>query len=327
MHETLLLLKSLAMNFPILHEWGVVFPKIITIVVPTDELWEIKEILKNFPEQCENTNNSDFRFFYISDVKKLNAKAFQLQTELLNGIKTEFGFPLILTDNFNTEGIGNHQFIIFFDEGLSDVNIDNFILYPENGSLQQIKRKIEEYKKKAASVEEFCFLAAKSFIPQRAMATTSEELLIEMIQRLCQQNEDARDVKCVTEMFLNCLYEWQKRKCFGNICHVLEASLFERDTHIFYDDKFIYMGSKLFREITLPLTKYVAITSLKSGLVKDEILIPEKSSSNFTVKVTCRDENGIPQRIRMIRLKEEKINMLGEMSFISICMLAKGDKK
>ena len=234
---------------------------------------------------------------------------------------------MILTDNFNTEGIGNHQFIIFLDEGLSDVNIDNFMLYPENGSLQQIKRKVEENKQKATSVEEFCFLAAKSFIPQRAMATTSEELLTEMIQRLCQQNEDARDPKCVTEMFLNCLYEWQKDKCFGNICHVLEARLIERDTHIFYDDKFIYISSKLFRKITLPLTKYVAITSLKSGLVKDEILIPEKSSSNFTVKVTCRDENGIPQRIRMIRLKEEKINMLGEMSFISICMLAKGDKK
>ena len=46
--ETIILLKVLALNYPILQHWGISFSKCITVVVAEDKTVEVKELLKNF---------------------------------------------------------------------------------------------------------------------------------------------------------------------------------------------------------------------------------------------------------------------------------------
>lgn len=323
MFEDIILLKALAMNYPIIQSMDLIFPKTITVITPSGTAGKVKNILKNFPECRATMANSDFQFVFCTNAKKINIKAAQIREELLNGIQVTRGLPIIITETLAVDELSDDQFIIFIDEDLVEYQFENSLLYPDEKRLPSIMKQVSNYKKIITSEEKICLQIAKDFVPETAMAFLDEKKLSDMIKILCERDEEARSENHFLEIFTKILYSWQGMKGFCNVCSLKEARVFQRDTYIFYDDEFLYLSSKLFREIVSPITKSVALTTLKAGLVKDGVLIPEKKSSNFTVKVTCKDEKNIPVRIRMLRLKQEKLNRMGMLSFIHLCILEK----
>lgn len=96
---------------------------------------------------------------------------------------------------------------------------------------------------------------------------------------------------------------------------------------IYVDCDYYYLPPALFEALCEPLTGNTDMTHVKIMLTEAGLLKPEKGSKGrnyFTPKVEIRTAMGYEKRIRMMRLAREKVDLLGEISFLEI-MEIKGD--
>lgn len=319
MYEETLILKSLALNLPILLGWGLGFPRVITLVVPPGFASVMANYLRNFDNSKINNHNSEFNFFMQVDAKKAQTIEQEFCAGQLDKNRAIKGLPVIITDNPFIEEFSRRQFYIFFEEPPT-AEIDLNVVLPSVDMLPSIRARVEEYKGKADSMEELCLVAATYFVQACMLTSSSLESVFDTAIQLCIRDEEARDSSDVSNAFSEYLYSWQKNNRFVNVFELGKLGCHDFENSIFYDSNFLYLSSALFKRIVSPLTKTLPINALKGRLVKSGVLIADKSDT-FTTKVSFMDENGNAQRKRVIKIRQDKINKVGSTGFLDRCLL------
>ena len=314
--KIIMILKSLALNYPILNHWGMAFPKMIVVV--TAETAKLISILKNF--KSEGKKNSDFRFLIHSNNIKISDFAREYFQELANGVDTSMGLPIIITDNPIVEEDANNRFYIFIEDRIDINHIDIKDLCPVSDELEAIRKAIIEYDNATGTLEELSLFAASCFIRCNLNGSTNMEDYKAIIGELIEKNEASREKGNYTNLFIECLYKYQEINVFSSVYDKSEVGAVGVGNNMFYDEKFLYIPESLFKEIITPIRKHAPLYKIMSELKEDGLLITD-NSKGYTVKLNCGNSSGV--RPRVLRLNLSKLCMPARLSFIDVCKLLK----
>jgi len=326
-NDYILILKSLAVNLPILQSWGYIFPRLLRVVVEPGMQVRTIDILKNFPdsEYCKNWN-SNF-CFYI-----LNATSREVISKVRSTLferKAKKGLPIIITDNPIADDDEGCYFYVFMDERNYPIRYEVREIVPYPTDLDAIHNKLIELDDCEMMEEERILRAAVYFLEpyffRRNELFRIDELL-NTVDQMCIIDENARDTNDISEVFLKYLFEWQETTHFKEIHELGYGAEYDIDINemVFHDDEYVYLTERLFKKIVEPMRGYAPLNSLKRCLRENGIIVAGKNSSmnTYTIKVSAYGNFQNRGRVRMIRLKRELLKLPGGLDLVDKCYLA-----
>lgn len=328
--DCMLILKSLALNYPIIMSWRTVFPKIITLVVKKGMQVKVMDVLRNFPISYSGSRNSDFEF-YIGKAKMKLGDIEQIKMKHFYDHSGKQGFPVIISDNPVVDDDNQDCFFIFVDEQqMLSFAVKDIVPLPED--LQAIYKKVLSLDDLNLSEEEKILKAAVYFLEPYCFRTNQMHLftqLLETAHNLCVVDEEARDTSGLDMIFVKTLFEWQQATCFSDMYALSESVVTSKDIQkiMLYDSQYIYLSEKLLKEIVEPMTKFVPINSLKKGLLDAGIIDVRNGgtagAATYTVKVSLYTSDKDYCRVNLIRLNREKVESGGRLGLVDACYLEK----
>lgn len=343
--KILLILKSIAANYPILSEYELGFTKLLVLVVDKGQTKVTKSLLSEtgIPsinefmslrqiEEIFKESNSDFVVYPYSCSKKsldfMTLLKIIVRTGECAGRKIG-ALPIVITEGIPQGYDAENCFTVFLNGSLEGNFISICDVVPSDEQLAVVMDKIGSIVPNAKSQDERCLLAAACFFYPSIVHTGTQvdfEEILELARNLVVLNEENLDTEGIEVAFIQELYNWQEKEDFHEIFDLpcLEMGVVEKlDTVILFDGKYIYLKDSLLKVIVKPLLRIFAIDTIKQELAKTGILCPEKENS-YTIKLGFYNLAGQYQRVRMLRFDVEKLNCPGELNFVELCTNEKG---
>lgn len=149
--------------------------------------------------------------------------------------------------------------------------------------------------------------------------------LLEVVSQMCADDENSRNAKDISKVFLNQLFEWQMKRNFIKIWDIdkeIEVNADFNET-MFYDSKFVYIPEKLFKKIVAPLREYAPINLLKRSLRDKNIISVEKNglTNVYTSKITILGNDYSRVRVRMLKFERNQLSISGGLDFVDMCYI------
>lgn len=325
--DYILILKSLAVNLPILHSWGYIFPRLLRVVVEPGMQMRAKDVLKNFDDSRNRDNwKSDFHFYITNAlgkdiVSKVKDTIFERDSK--NGISA------VITDNPIVDDEEGNYFFVFLDERQYSTSYKIGDIVPHPSDIEAIHTKLMKKDDYEMMEEERILHAAVYFLEPyffRKGELFRVDELLNLVHQMCIVDENARDTNDMPEVFIKYLFKWQEETNFSNISDLDAEIKVEIDSNetIFYDAKNVCMTEKMFKKIVEPMRAYVPINSLKKSLRDNGYLIVGNgnSANTYTTKIDISGTDGLENRIRVMKFKRKLLAVSGGLNFIDICYFA-----
>lgn len=325
--DYILILKSLAVNLPILYSWGYIFPRLLRVVVEPGMQMRAKDALKIFIDSDNRENwSSDFHFYVTTSSGK----------EIVSEVKDTLfernyknGITAVITDNPIADDEEGNYFFVFLDERQysTGYRIGDIVPYPTD--LEAIHTKLIKQDDSEMMEEERILRAAVYFLEPyffRKGELFRVEELLDLVRQMCIVDENARDTNDMPEIFLRYLFEWQRETNFAKICDLDIGVDVETnsDETIFYDAANVYITEKMFKEIVEPMRAYVPVNSLKRSLRDKGYLIVGKgnAANTYTTKIDISGDGSAENRIRVMKFERKLLAVSGGLNFIDLCYFA-----
>lgn len=334
--NTILLIKSIGINYPILREWGFELTKPLFWVVDRGQLHTAVKLFGNGKtpvlnefmktKDCKkifSDVNSAFVLFPYSQSKRGQDFLAFLSCVARIGAVEETpinAMPLIISEGIPYDCDLENFFSVFIDENLEEMHVDEMMAVPPDRMLTVVEDKINSFITRELPQDVNTFLAAACFLYPNIMNTGDKKRFDDIIRcagQLAKKNEDNQFTSGLSDIFLQELQHWQEQSTFHNVFELpnLEMSTEERlDKVILFDKQYFYISERLFKEIANPLIKVVAIDVLKKTLKQEGILCPENTRT-FTVKMGYYNLVAEYKRKRMLRFSRDKLDHVGELDF------------
>ena len=310
------IIKSLAVNYPILLAAGCGFEKLLMLIIRQGEMGAIISVLGgDNPQLIHNDmtsrkisqiltlNNSVAIFYPYSPDGKSQGIVRQLSIVMKTGTLERqkiLTLPIIISEGVPLNIDMSECFSIYFNGGLKNI-------------VGTGRTEIQE---------ERALKAAVSFL-YPILEETEEGIAeyLKVVEDLVFSDDENQDTNNLGESFLRELYKWQDEKTFHRAyelpCLGTEATKsFEQV--ILYDEQFIFMKDSLFKEISENLLRVISMDILKNSLRQEKILCPGQTKT-YTVKVNYYNVAGEFNRVRMLRFDRSRLKIVGEIDFIEFC--------
>lgn len=342
--NAILLLKSIGINYPVLKEYGLELTKPLLVVIDRGQL---KAAVSMFSEgdalmlnefmkvrDCKkvfSAANSTFVLFPYSQSRKGRDFLAFLSCIARVGAMEETpinAMPLILSEGVPYDCDMEDFFSVFITGSLGEVHIDEKIVVPPDKQLAVVEDKINIMITDNFSQDEKAFMAAACILYPNMIEADLKKRFYDVIncaRRLAKVNEDNQCVNGLGDAFIRELYYWQEQNAFHDVFELpnLEMSTEEKlDEVILFDERFLYISEKIFKEISRPLIKIFAVDIFKRTLMQEGILCPDNTST-YTVKMPYYNLIAEYKRKRMLRFSRNKLNHLGELDFLDKCKYQK----
>ena len=324
--DYILILKSLAVNLPVLHSWGYVFPRLLRVVVEPGMQARTVDTLKVFDNYACNENwSSEFRFYVTNVLSKEVVKKERMNLYERNA---KDGILAVITDNPLVDDEDGDYFYVFLEdrEYRFDYKIKEIV--PRATDLDAIYDKLRSYVDNEMMEEERILRAAVYFLEpyffRRNELHRIRELL-EAVGQMCVDDENSRNAKDISQLFLNQLFDWQMERKFNRIWDIDKELELDADFNeiIFYDSKAVYIPEKIFKKIVAPLREYAPINLLKRGLRDKNIISAAKNglTNVYTSKITILGNGYTRLRVRMLKFERKYLSISGSLDFVDMCYL------
>lgn len=340
---SLILLLSLAVNYPIMKSWGLAMPELLILAVDAGEGMAAMDLLakSNTPRidvltgnkvlaAVLSQTNSDFVLCPYSRSRRGKEFVERLSSIVkagtVNGISIT-ALPLVIAETVPVELMEQDAFIFFLDGSLEGISLDRQRVVPPDCQLEVVKDKMRTVTKGTGSRDEKIFLSAGCFLYPNLVNAGQEKIFDELLicaKWLVKRNEN-KDAADLSEAFLRELYFWQERTAFCEIYELpnVDMNLSNKiENCMLYDEEFLFMKERLFKSISASLLQIFPLNSLKTALVNDGILCPENAAT-YTAKMPFYNVAGQYQRERMLRFRRSRLSVLGEMEFVEVCQYLK----
>lgn len=335
------LLRSLAVNYPILLDIGYGFEKLLILVVGQGDVSAvIRAVGGDAPQIIHEsmtrerilsiltTVNSEPVFCLFSPTKKGYDLVGNLKAVLKTGtfdMRHISAVPILISERVPPDIDLSDCFSVYLNVGLQGLTIQRQEVVPPDDQVSVVLDKITDYAEDAATQEERSLKAAACFLYPIFKKENAEMYLpeyLKLVEELVFSDDENKDTNGLADIFVQELYRWQEKREFNKAYKLpyLEMEV-TRDFEevIIYDEEFLYMKDALFKEISEVLIKTFPIDILKSCLAKEGILCQSKESS-YTVKVGYYNLAGEFCRVRMLRFSRNRIRLAGELDFIELCV-------
>lgn len=338
--RTILILKSLIANYPILHEEKLELQKPILLVVEEGQMKYAIHLLSDnrtyfineysgaryIEEAFTNSNSSCIIYPFSHSRKGIDFLTF-LATCFKAGYISEakIGAALIVISEDIPHGYDMRElFTVYLDGNLESIHLEEMLEVPLDEQIPVVLDKINSTFSHIQKLDEKPILSAACFLypslKERGQMDEFEKILY-TAGDLVKKNEEALDTDDLGETFLNILFEWQRKREFHDVYRLPELggeSIMKIHRVVLFNEDFIFMKESFFKVISTPLLWYFPVGVLKSKLADANILYPENTST-YTVKMGYFDQAGIYRRERMLRFNRGRLKKAGELDFIDIC--------
>lgn len=346
--QTLMIVKSLGVNYPIISEIGYAPAKVITLAVSEYQTRAVCSILENYEaakitdfmtlssimDMLCNTNSECVLIPYSSTRRGKEILQFVKTAVQMGciGDKKLRALPVLISET-RIRGCDTENLFVIYLQG--DLSCDYFSLnsvVPPDEQAEVVFDKIRDINPTGRSAEEKALLAASCFLyPYMKKHDTPGELeeLFGLVADLVEQDDNNGNPYEACGLFLEELYIWQEKTQFCDVHKLpdLKMSIAKRiDEVILFNDQYVYMGQQFFEQISQALLGIFSSDIIKSALADEGILCPD-SSKTYTAKVGYRNIVGGYKRVRMLRFRREKLNKAGELDFVELCLNWKGDRR
>lgn len=339
------ILKSLIINYPVIREFNCGLTKLLLLVVEAGKSKAIIDLLsiedaprlnemmgtKQLVRFLTNYESTYTVYEYFPSIKSKEFIA-TLSTVArigeIGGHKLS-SIPVVISEGV-PYGCDMHDFFTVYINGeISGIMLENGLVVPADDQLMVVEDKIHTYITENHSQNKKALIAATCFLYPNMILSKEDALeeYLNQVEYLVEADDDNQDTNNLENIFISELYRWQERTSFHAVYALpnLEMSIISKlDQVILYDNDFIYMKEKVFKDVVKVLLRTFSIDTLKAELIDAGMLYAENSRT-YTVKVGYYNLIGEYQRERMLRFQREKINIVGEMEFIEMCMYERED--
>lgn len=332
------IIKSLAVNYPILLADGCGFEKLLLLIIGQGEMGAIIKVLGGDNPQLIYSdmpsrkillilvqNNSVAIFYPYSPDRKSQEIVRQLSIMMRTGTFEQqkiSTLPIIISEGIPQNMDMSACFSIYFSGDLRNIVGQELDVVPPDSQVPVVLDKIKEYTEGTQIQEERALKAAASFL-YPILKETEEGILeyLKVVEDLVFSDDENQDANNIGESFLQELYKWQEKNEFHRAYELpylgTEATKnFEQV--ILYDEQFIFMKDSLFKEISENLLRVFSIDILKNSLRQEKILCPGQTKT-YTAKVNYYNVAGEFNRVRMLRFDRNRLKIIGEIDFIESC--------
>lgn len=337
--RTMLIMKSLGINFPIIKALGCAPSKLMVLKVNEGELKRITDLLsdKYTPKLDPGMSKKQLREILVENTMFAiypytpGKKNDEFVSELCRIAKVGtiqgdevMVCPLVITECIIPEFAHLNIFSIYWHGNSDSLALKERDAVPPDDQIPVVCNKMHDVICVDHNTEERALLAATCFLyPNLSVIdpTGGFHEWVEVVREMVRQDEDNKEVEGVADMFVHELYSWQEKICFSDMYALpyLDMRTVEKlEWAIFYDDTYVYMKERLFKNIVRKLLSIFAVDVLKKKLVEADILCAD-ATNTYTVKMTFFDIAGQFHRERMLRFNRKKLVLLGELEFIDLC--------
>lgn len=336
--EILYILKSLAVNYPIIKDLDYRFTRIPLVLVGQGQTRNLMKLLNfygyvniyNYPTDSAKAQKrilegaESLVFFCCCSEHQKNDLLDWLgpiyASECLEGKKIK-GLPIVVSEISYIEDTNNQFFIISLqDEDISSIEIELDEVRPRDSLITNIIETQGYIKNLNADNDVKILCSAASFLPKNK---NDVELLyreISFVERLFRYDEEYHDFNGVHHQFLSELGKWQNSVVNPIICELpnVDSYVLNRFKEtVFYTEDYVFLSEELFKLISERLFNTIKINALKFALVKEKILsIDECCIRSYTVKMYYYTEMGEFCSKRMYRFYRNRLTPPGELDFI-----------
>lgn len=330
-----LILISLAVNYPVLKEYGMELSKPLLIIVDKGQMKTAIDILSEKDTQKLNTSikkgelvkimtetNSDFVVYpYIQSKesdKFLSTINDIVLTSEIDGNKIN-AMPVIISENFPCGYDIENFFTVCIEGNLEDIQVDKMVVVPPEKYLPTILSQIDNeiINSNSFSHDKKVLMAAVYFLyPNLKNKIDDYKNLAEL---LIEENNNNYYTNSLEYFFIEELFKWQKSTAFHNISQLPypENNALENiEGTIFFDEDYVYMHENIFKKITEKFKNIININRLKKKL-DDEGILYKENTNTYTVKM-CYYKDEMLDRKRMLRFYRSKLYKK-EVGFIETC--------
>lgn len=339
--NVLLILKSLGVNYPVLKSVGYEITKVPVLVVENGQTRNVVKLLTNYrtvylPDKASvscvddklKRTNSEYVFALYHKTRKMR----EILEHLVSVVKTGcvddgvvHAVPIVISEEaFQLENMEDF-FVIYLEEKNINIEFQVDDVVPDDGQISVVQDKIGMLGLDDRVPEEQILIASTCFL-YPVLRKNGKLDLYETLQKksteLVQRDEDNRDTGNIAKIFIDELYAWQKQSHFSEAYKLPEINMETEkklDQVILFDEKFVYMREIIFQSVCNQLVIFFSLDVIKKSLADAGILYPE-SSRTYTRKVNYYNLVGDYKRVRMFCINRTKINRLGDMDFVDICL-------
>lgn len=331
----LLVLKLLALCYPVLQSWGFSIEIPIVVILQNGSFTDCVRQFAIFQEcvitsldakgrlyECMRKVFSEPILVHYDNTFKAQTMIQRLDTIVKAGYigsKKALGLPIIVAEDMIPKDVLSDAFYIYYDASIeSDLSYN--LIKPDVFNLPVIKQ-IMETRASALYGNQKALVAAACFAYSQCKNDSDVEYLVNIVDSLTEKNNQMTDFAGIAEIFISGLYDWRAKIRQGdvlcelpNVPHSIENEL---DKYIFYDSRFVYLSNNLFQEIVAPFKNLWGINTLKKALSEDGLLVCG-TGKTYMSKMNIWSERGIPKRYDMLRLDLERLDRPGEADFLTI---------
>lgn len=329
----ILLLKSLAINYPVLRSWGHCMPRLITLLVSPGYIARVLDLLTIFPHrQKKSSKNSDFDFHFFPSGKDCSSQKAELALACNIDTTGANGLKVVVTDSQIIDDSDAQSFYILMDscEDVVKFGIKEFV--PDRYELDAIKGRIRKYiEGNDFSAEEEVFIAAafflEPFLLKKNVCVSLDEVL-DVAESLYLIDEKLRESNEFENYFKTSLQKWlssQDRSHYVDLVETHENQLLPEDEGvvndcIFFDGKFMFLKEQTFKRMLAEMQFLIPVNLMKMKLRDSGVLVANRTST-YSVKMCFKDCYGREHSPRMLRFDLGKLSNPGELNLRDQCLL------
>lgn len=341
-NKTLEILYSLALNYPLIKNFGYSMNRPIACVISSlEEAEKVIRYLSPFsnpkvisasatPKSCERIlakANSEFVFIYYTSIpqaKKVLQTAITVAQTGRVGEECCNAIPFIFFQLTIPEEWKDYCFLLYLSGNipfcvLNDNRADDLVeaYFHQDQIVKSFIQKIE----KKNSMKGVLQCSAYFLFPHMTQIYEDSERVLEeyldACEKLIRMDEDARDSSDTAEVFVSLLYDWVER---NNYMWVYPTSkVYEQGPrgNLLYDHEFFYIPDLIFDEITKPMQDMQSGVLIKQAL-KDEGMLVCDHGTSYTRKIVTWNVYGEMGRIRVLKFPLNRLNRAGDIPLLQL---------
>lgn len=336
------LLRSFKRNFPIMKSCGLELKKLPMVIVDEGQMRSairllsdtetkiIRESMKipEIKEYIEESNSTFLMYPYTHTKKGVDFIRFLssiIQVGEFSDMKMN-AMPIVISEGIPQGYDLEDVFLISLDGELDDIWVKDMLEVPPDNSLTMVNDKINHIVTEKHSAEEKSCLTAVCFTYPNLVTDGMEDEFDEMVKyalKLVELDEASHDTNGLTDAFIRTLRDHHRRRGATYVYELPTLSCIEEariDRAIFYDDNYVYISCVFFKTICQPILQTVSMNVLKAVLAENDILC-KRGEKTFTSKMSYQDQWGTYNKKTMLRFHRKKLNIAGELDFISACKM------
>lgn len=343
---TVLLLKSMALNYPVIKHLGMELGKLLFVLTEPGQMKAAVSLFSDMeaPVISEFTKKSDckkviasanssFVIFPYIQSKASNDYLQFLGSLVRSGSLGSPGLnaiPVVISERLPYGAGMENIFLVSLNGNLESLKKGLISVVPPDNKLEVVFDRIRCNIRENMTPDKKSFIAAACFLYPNMLPEIRVLDFLHIkdhVESLIEFDDNNHDSGGATEAFIHEFYAWHKTVGFAGLYelpYLGTEAMGSLGYSVFFNEKYIFIKNSLFKRIAGNLLGVFCIDLLKNRLADDGVIYKDETSA-VVVKMPFYDINGQYGREYMVRFDRGRLEDIAGFDFIDCCQSGKGE--